>query len=254
MTPRQFSNKIETKKKLYIFSVMVFLYVVLFEFVLTPVKFIPKPTILYDSFISIWGIYNLVEALFTTTTIIYLALLIGYMLIAVLANQIIKILLEYTGVINISIPFKFLSSFFFAILFNLWFQESVVAEFVFALLIVMGILISEMNNSLNNSSDEFVLSARSLGLGKNDIFKKVIWKEIQPNIFNSLIKAHIWLWIIVLVYEFVGGVEGLGSVYHIAFTYNDIAGVIALGLLSSSLILIGNWIISYLQTKIIFWE
>ena len=226
----------------------------MFEFVLTPVRFLPKPTILFDSFISIWGIYNLAEALFTTTTIIYLALFLGYVFAVIFATQIIKILLEYPGIINISVPFKFLSSFFFAIVFNLWFQESVIAEFLFALLIVIGIIISEMNKSVKTCHEEFILTAKTLGLEINEIYKKIIWKEIQPKVFDCLIKAHIWLWIIVLVYEFIGGMEGLGSVYHIAFTYNDIAGIIALGLLSSLLILLGNWIINYLRSKIIFWE
>ena len=155
---------------------------------------------------------------------------------------------------NLNIPFKYLSIFFFALLFNLWFSDSLTAEFIFAILVVLSFLISALNRESQNPKEEYVLTAKSLGLCSSEIYGKVVWKDLQPNIFSGLIKLHISLWMIILIYEFVGQNEGVGSLYFTAFSYNDIAAVFTLGILISLLILIGNMIIKYLYQKIFFWE
>lgn len=245
---------VKSSKQLSLVVAFIFIYIVLFEFVLLPIRFIPKPSILFESFISLWDIYNLAVLLFSTTSIIYIALMLGSLVITFSAKYILKIIYEYPGLMNLNIPFKYFSIFFFALLFNIWFSDSLTAEFVFAFLVVLSFLLTALNNALQNTKEEYVLSVKSLGLSSNEIYGKVIWKDLQPSVFNRLTKLHISLWMVILIYEFVGQNEGIGSLYFTAYSYNDIAAIIALGILISLLILIGNMIIKFLYKKIFFWE
>jgi ABC-type nitrate/sulfonate/bicarbonate transport system permease component len=113
---------------------------------------------------------------------------------------------------------------------------------------------SSLITESKNKSEEYVLAARSLGLDKDEIYSKIIWKELQPKVFGGLLKIHLSLWMIVLVYEFVSQTEGVGAVYFSAFQYDDVGAVIALGILISLLILLGNMLIKFLNNKIFFWE
>jgi len=249
-------NKIirNSSEKLSIVVALILVYIILFEFVLTPVRFLPKPSILFESFISLWDSYNLAVLLFSTTSIIYFALLLGSLSVTFTAKYLLKIIYEYPGILNISTPFKYFTAFFFAIIFNLWFSDSFIAEFVFALLFVFAFMMSALISESENRREEYILAARSLGLDNNEIYGKVIWKELQPRIFEKLLKLHVSLWMIVLVYEFIGQTEGVGSLYFSAFQYNDIGAIIALGILVSLLILLGNMLIKFLNNKIFFWE
>ncbi len=247
-------SAVKPSKQLSLVAAFIFIYIVLFEFVLVPVRFIPKPSILFESFISLWDTYNLASLLFSTTSIIYIALLLGSLLITFSAKYLLKIIYEYTGLMNLNIPFKYFSIFFFALLFNLWFSDSFIAEFVFAVFVVLSFLLSSMNLESRDPKEEYVLTAKSLGLNSNEIYSKVIWKDLQPKIFSGLTKLHVSLWMIILIYEFVGQNEGVGSLYFEAYSYNDIAAVIALGVFISLLILVGNMIIKFLYQKIFFWE
>ncbi len=248
------STIVKPSRQLSLVAALIFIYIILFEFVVVPVRFIPKPSILFESFISLWDTYNLAVLLFSTTSIIYASLLLGSLLITFSAKYLLKIIYEYPGLMNLNIPFKYFSIFFFALLFNLWFSDSLTAEFVFAIIVTLSFLLSVLNRESQNPKEEYVLTAKSLGLSSNEIYGKVIWKDIQPSIFSGLTKLHISLWMIILIYEFVGQNEGVGSLYFAAYSYNDIAAVMALGILISLLILIGNLIIKYLYQKIFFWE
>ena len=251
---KQNSSIVKPSKQLSLVAAFIFIYIILFEFVLVPVRFIPKPSILFESFISLWDAYNLAVLLFSTTSIIYSALLLGSLLITFLAKYLLKVIYEYPGLMNFSIPFKYFSIFLFALLFNLWFSDSLTAEFIFAILVVLSFLLSALKRESQNPKEEYVLTAKSLGLSSEEIYEKVIWKDLQPSIFSGLAKLHISLWMIILIYEFVGQNEGVGSLYLTAFSYNDIAAVFALGILICLLILFGNMIIKYLYQKIFFWE
>lgn len=244
----------KASKQLSIVAVLILIYIVLFEFVFIPVRFIPKPSILFESFISLWNSYNLSAQLFSTTSIIYISLLLGSLLVTFLAKYLLKIIYQYAGILNLSTPFKYFTAFFFAVLFNLWFGGSFIAEFIFAILFVLAFMMSSLITESGKVKEEYVLAARSLGLNKDEIYSRVIWKELQPRIFDGLLKLHVNLWMIVLIYEFIGQTEGVGALYFSAYQYNDIGAIFALGILISLLILIGNILIKYLNNKLFFWE
>lgn len=54
----------------------------------------------------------------------------------------------------------------------------------------MGLLKSEVFLSSHKVKDEYIISAKSLGLPQNKIIQNVIWKSFQPQIFDVFKKNH----------------------------------------------------------------
>jgi len=111
-----------------------------------------------------------------------------------------------------------------------------------------------VSDEMESVTEEYVQSAKSLGLSDNQIFPKVIWKSLMPKVYNNLIPVHTQLWIAVLIYEFVGSSIGMGAIYRLAFTYNDLLAIISLGIFISLVILIVNSILKIVISKLIFWK
>jgi len=101
---------------------------------------------------------------------------------------------------------------------------------------------------------EYFHAAKSLGLSKGKILSKVVWKNIQPKFYSNLSSIHSQAWLVILVYEFIGGVVGIGSVYRLAYNFNDVFAIISLGIFISLLIMTVNVLIKIVIAKIIFWN
>lgn len=233
---------------------LILIYIVLFEFIWVTQNIIPKPFLLVDSFLSLWTEYNLLNAFFETTAVIFPAILIAIIVIELLAKIILKHFLSFSGIVNITVPFKYFSFFFVALLLNFIFPNSLLAEFIFAFLFVLFKLLKMVSDASDSIAEEYVLSAKSLGLLNDQIFSNVIWKNLQPKVYNNLIPVHTQLWVAVLIYEFVGASIGMGTIYRLAFSYNDLLAIISLGIFISLVILIVNSIFKMVVSKLIFWN
>jgi ABC-type nitrate/sulfonate/bicarbonate transport system permease component len=230
------------------------LYIVLFEFTWVNQSFIPKPSVVLDSFFSLWSEYNLFGALVETTLIIFPVMFIQVLFFDVAVKYLLLLLDKYNGIINISIPFKYFSFFVFALIFNLVFESSFIGELVFAILFVFGQLLNSLNSARLKISGEYIDSAKSLGLSDNKIISKVIWPNIKPKFYSNLSSLHLQLWSVILIYEFVGGIVGIGSIYRLAYIYNDLVAIFALAIFVSLILLFVNSLIKYFISKLIFWQ
>ncbi len=251
MSNIKFSKKF-TASKVTLFLVLI--YIVLFEFTWLTQSVFPKPSLLLDSFLSLFSDYNLLNAFVETTANVFPAIVISVILIELFGKTILKILFNFRGIENIKFPFRYFSFFFFVLLLNLFFQESFWVEFIFVSLFVFGKFITSILDGLNSISDEYINSAKSLGLSESKIISKVIWKELQPNIYKNLTSIHTEVWVVAIIYEFVGAVNGMGAIYRIAFNYNDLTAIVALGIFISLIILLVNSIIKIVISKLIFWK
>ena len=242
------------KNSAILLAVLVFVYVILFEFILPYNKIFPKPSILWESFISLWDTYTLLSSLLLTLSVVYTSLLVGYIVIHLKSYFVIKMYSEYTGPIVVPDFLKFFTVIFFAVLFNLWFPESSVAEFVFGIITCALLIYSVFNKEFNRLKQEYIDSALSLGVSKNIVYRKVIYKAMQPGLVKSLISTHLKLWTVVIIYEFIGGYEGIGLIYRTTFEYNDLAAVAALGIFIAIIISLMNFLLKTAINKSIFWE
>jgi len=251
------SNKFILNKPVSISKItilLILIYIVLFEFIWVTQSIIPKPFLIIDSFLSLWTEYNLLNAFFETTAVIFPAILIAILVLETLVKIFLKSFLSYSGIINIAVPFKYFSFFFAALLLNFVFPHSLLAEFLFAFLFVLFKLLKIVSDASDSIAEEYVLSAKSLGLQNNQIFSQVIWKSLKPKVYNSLTRVHTQLWVAVLIYEFVGASIGMGTIYRLAFSYNDLLAIISLGIFISLVILVVNSILKIVVSKLIFWE
>lgn len=248
------SEKRSTKNSFILFVTLMFVYIVLFEFILPINKILPKPTLLVESFLHIWKDYNLFFAFTTTTTIIYVSLILSYAALYVGAAQLFKLFVEMEGTVLSFRLFRYLPAFFFAVLFNFWFADSLFAEFLFATLAAIFLASQKLFEESKKVNEEYILVARNLDLTPGDIYEKVYWKFTQPSLIKYYERIHYLLWVLVLIFEFIGNLHGFGFIYRTALSYNDFTALFTLAIMISLLIWFGSFVIRWIDKEIIFWN
>ncbi len=243
-----------TKNNFILFAALLFVYIILFEFILSINKVLPKPTLLYESIIHIWRDYNFFFALTTTTSVIYIALLLGFVIIYLSSSWLLKIFVEMEGAILSLRLFRYLPAFFFAILFNFWFSDNLFAEFVFALLATIFLASQKLFDESKQVKEEYILTAKNLNLTASDIYKDVYWKSSLPDLIKYFERIHYYLWVLVLIYEFIGNSLGLGFIYRTILLYEDFTALFTTAVIVSLLIWFGSFVIRFTQKKFIFWN
>ncbi len=250
-------NKLSINKPITISNITIFLillFIVLFQFVWVTQSIVPKPSLIIDSFLSLWSEYNLLDSLFETTAVIFPAILLAIVILEVLSKILLGIFIKFNGIMNIAAPFKYFSFFFFALLLNFIFPHSLFAEFLFAILWVLFKLLKIISDETDFIAEEYLLSAKSLGLSNTQVFSQVIWKSLKPKVYSTLVQIHTQLWVVVLIYEFIGASIGIGTIYRLAFNYNDLLAIISLGIFISLVVLSVNSILKFVVSKLIFWK
>lgn len=242
------------KTRISLTITLLFVYVMLFEFILPVNKVLPKPSLLIESFISCWSDYNLLTALAITTTIIYLSLMIGYFLMALFAKNFFHYFVYFKDLTETLKVYRYIPSIFAPIIFIYWFNNSIIAEFLFGFITVIFFLKLALLNEVKNIKEEYYLAAKNLGLSNKEVYRKVIYKSIQPSLFSSIDKIHYYLWIIILIYEFIGGGNGFGRVYYKILAFNDFTALFAVTIIISFLIWLGSLSIKFIHEKYFFWE
>ncbi len=242
------------KSKIVLTVTLIFIYILLFQFILPVNKVLPKPSLLIESFIIIWSDYNLLTSLAVTSTVIYLSLILSSIVIYWLGKVIIMIAMEYRNSYELVQLLKYFPAFFFAIIFVYWFGNSIWGELLFAFCISLFFLKRNIFDLSINVKETYIITAKNLGLLNNEIYSDVIKKAIFPKLYNSLKPIHNYLWIIILIYEFISQKNGLGGVYYTALLYNDFTALFSVAILISLLIWIGDFMINFITKKIFFWE
>ncbi len=242
------------KSKLAFILVLVFIYVLLFEFILPLNMVLPKPSLVFESFSYIWADYNFLEAIAITSTSVYLSLFVAYLTVSSLSGLVIKLAIEYPYAIEKLKVLRYFPAFFFAIIFSYWFENSILAEFLFAFLSSIILITIQMIIATKKHNKVYVDIASNLGIKKYKIYSNVIFKNIQPYLFSELIRIHYYMWVLVMVYEFINAINGFGGVYKSALIYRDFSGLFSIAILISILILFGSYIIKIIHEKLFYWE
>lgn len=249
------SFKSENKKIVLSFiSGLLFIYIILFEFILPANRILPKPSILIESVPSLFQEYNFLSAIVFTFTAIYSIMFISYFLIKMTSSLLIIFAKYYPGLVEIFNIGKYFIPLFLIILFDLWFGTSIWGEYLFILIIIMGTLKSKLLQSYSNVKKEYLTSAQSLGLTESEIIKKIIWKSIQPEIFKTFLLGNISIWSLVIIYEYVCKTDGVGLILNLALKYNDLSLVIVLIIFLILMFLVMELLLSRIKKKYFFWE
>ncbi|MBI1939611.1 MAG: ABC transporter permease subunit [Ignavibacteriales bacterium] len=246
------NQSIISKVKLAV--VLLFVYVVLFEFVLPVNKILPKPDLLFESLIAVWKDYNLLQSAAATTTIIYLSLALAYFIFVKAAPLLMKFFAAYNESAESLKIFRYFPAFFFAILFSFWFGDSFLAEFLFAVIVSFLMFSFSLYRYSGGINESYKLTAKNLGVAGNSLYSKVLFKSIQPKIFDDMRRTHYYIWVLIMIYEFISNAEGFGGVYRQALNYNDFSALFSIAVIISLLILLGDLVYKIIREKIYFWQ
>ncbi|MFA3781848.1 ABC transporter permease subunit [Melioribacteraceae bacterium 4301-Me] len=248
------SKKNKSKEYFYVIITLLFIYLILFEFILPINSFLPKPSLLKESFSSLWSQYNLLQHLALTTTLIYASLIISYLAIEIFSGIFVSLFVNFPGIILLSRIFKFFSPFVMTIILYFWLHNSILSEFIFSTVISLIFMLSILAKEISTIPHYYVESALCLQLNKKELYKKVFWKYSQVEIFSQLRSLHYYLWTFVLLYEYIGKINGIGAVFYLIVEYRDLSALILIGLIVFILIWIGEGIIIIINKRLIFWK
>lgn len=247
-------KKILVRNNIVLFITLLFVYIVLFEFILPINKVLPKPSSLYESFLHILSDYKLLYAFTTTTSVIFVAILISALVLYAGANYYIKLFVEMRySVLSFRI-FRFVPIIFIAVLFNFWLPNNLLAELLFGFLTVTFLAMNKLFVESKNIKEEYLLVARNLSLSQSDIYKNVYWKSSLPALAKYYEHIHLSLWTLILIYEFIDNTHGFGFIFRTALDYKDFTALFTIAVILALLIWLGNSVIKYVNNKIIYWS
>jgi len=219
---------------------LVLLWIILSEFIIPTIYFLPKPSVVLESFSSLWNDYNLLFNFYSTLGCIYLSLFISIIFSLLLANTVMdKKLSKYLiKERNKGLLFFLISS--SLILSTIWFPDYYFFKIIFAAGISTSALTIKNLRGINKVDSQFMDSMKSLGFSKSVIQKKIIPKLLISSQINYLKYYQFVLWTILIIYEILIGREGIGFMINKIVAYRDLSAAIALLLILGFMILLLN--------------
>ncbi len=249
-----FTRKEEIRFLAKFVLVLLLIYICLFQFILPANKVLPMPAMLAESFISIWSDYNLLFSLAVTVSVVYLAMAAAYGIVYLLKGVLSSIYFSHRQIISAFKIFKYFPAFLYAVLFDYWFTGSYYAEFAFAVIAASALMINHFLNELDNVKEDYIVFAAGLGVKENTIVSKILWNSAKDAMLRFLKRVNFYIWVVVLIFEYIANVEGIGHVYNRMLAYRDLAGLIAAAIIISVIIYGASKLIDYLYSKLIHWE
>ncbi|MFA7290294.1 MAG: hypothetical protein WC055_15575 [Melioribacteraceae bacterium] len=194
-------------------------------------------TYIWFEFVSIIEDYLVVQNLAFTSTVVYSSLAILYLFLYVIlhyspiaTNALITILEKLFFV-------KYIPVLVFAVVLNLLFPGKIWSEFAFAFFYSFILVLIQINKTNNRNNSEYSKFAKGLSINFESVKEKLFYSNLSKKIKN----IHYEVWLLVLVYEFINGQDGLGGVLKKGFIFNDLYAVLVVGLIIGLLI----WVIDY---------
>lgn len=235
-------------------TVLLFVYILLFEFILPINHILPKPSVLLDSIPSLFVEYQFVSSLLYSVSIIYSVMILSYFIMKLSSTFIIKYALLFPELKELFNYTNYFIPLFLTFIFYFWFGNSFFGEFLFVLVLVIGLIKMTIVKSSFLVKEEYVDSAKSLGLTGNEIISEVYWKSIQPEVFKTLLKQHKYILLFTILYEFICNTDGIGFLFSLSIKYNDLSILILLIALVILLIVSVEFVLKKLERKYFFWS
>jgi ABC-type nitrate/sulfonate/bicarbonate transport system permease component len=243
----------ELKNSIKLILTLLFVYVVLFEFILPVNKFLPKPSILFESIFYIINDYNLFISISVSFTIVIVAFIVAYIGVYVRAPYLFKWLTTYKESFTTLNLFRYFLIIIVIILVHQWFEEKLYWEFIFAAVFALTLSIKKLFDKIKNVKAEYIIVGKNLGLTDMEISEDIHWKYLQPVLIGYYEKLNISLWGIILVFEFIGDTNGLGHAFHKALLYKDLNAIILFSIILFVLVWATTFIIKVIRRKYFSW-
>ncbi|RPI73293.1 MAG: ABC transporter permease subunit [Ignavibacteriales bacterium] len=243
-------------KKIYYFILAYFLlWILLFEFILPVNNFLPKPSIVIESFPDMWTEYNLPSHYLSSVGVIIISLFLAYQLVKILSPYLIEKENFVSLFINSLEWFsEYIPGIVIGFLLIFWLPDSEYAEFIFAFATAFTSIMIKFQNESENVNEEYILSAKSLGLNQNKISRLIIWNNVKPKLISHLFSLHFYIWLMLIVFEFIKGGLGLGVIYRRALEFKDLSAIFSVFIITGITIFLGTLILKFIRKKFAFWN
>lgn len=236
------------------FSGLLFVYILLFELILPQNKVLPKPSILIDSVHSLFVEYNFGSALLLTFGAIYSIFILSYFMLKI-SSSIITTFKQIAPALGELLIFKnYFLPIFLIFLFESWFGSSMWGEYLFLFILIMGSFKAVFMNNIDALNDEYLIAAKSLGVSEKVMKRDIVFKMIQPKIYESIKSLHPKIWGLAIVYEFICKTDGVGNIFYLAIKYNDFGLLVLTIILLTVIIFIMEIMIGSIKKKYFFWN
>lgn len=239
---------------LSLLSVLLFVYIILFEFILPVNQILPKPSVLSESIPVLLSDKGFINSYFYTLSIVYLIFISSYFLIKLFFPIFFRFSISFPNLISAIKSIEYIFPLLLILVFNFWFGNSNVGEVFFAFIIVMALLKITVLENLTKIKDEYYVSSVSLGLNKNEVVNKVIWRSVQPNVFKVLQKNHFLIWTYIIIYEFINRTDGIGNSIFQLIKYKDFVFLILVLITVIVSLFIFSLLMNKIKSKYFFWE
>lgn len=245
------------RKQLWGFFVLSYFitWILLFEFILPVNKIFPKPSVVLEAFIDLTKNFDLITHYLSSLGVIYLSMMAGYFIVFLLRSTLLtKENFSFNIIKSIEWYTNYIPAIVFGIFLIYWFPTSEIIEFVFSTILTVFTLTFAVKTAKKNVKSEFLDSASSLGISNKIIKCEIIWKSILPELKKEIFRLHIFLWSVLISFEFIKGGYGLGVLFKSALSYNDISGLVAVTLLTGISIFIFDGALKKILNRVVFWE
>lgn len=200
-------------------------------------------TYIWFEFLSILQDYFVVQNLAFTSTVVYSALAILYLVLYVILHYTPSIINWLILIVEKLSFIKYLPVLVLAIILNLLFPGKILAEFLFAFIFSFVLVLTQINKTKNRNNLEYSKFANDLSINYESVKEKLYFS----NLFRRIKSIHYEVWLLVLVYEFINGQDGLGGVLKKGFIFDDLYAVLVTGLIIGLLIWVIDYALSFLK-------
>ncbi len=249
------SNRSSSNKTaLFILSYFI-LWIVLFEFILPVNNILPRPSVVLLAFAALWNSYHLLANVLTSVSAVYLSLIVAYFAVQELSRFLI-LRRHYLGdfIDSLHVFSKYLPGILIGFFLIYWFRGEMFADFIFAFAASFFSIVIKFEEVSRHAKSEYVDAAVSLGAGKSIVARRIVWKSSQPELIKHIYGLHLYLWSFLIVFEYISGGYGLGSVFRYALDYKDLSALFAACLITGVIIFAGTQIIKYFKNKFLHWS
>lgn len=231
----------------YLIAGYFILWIILFEFIIPVNKILPKPSVVLLALPDLFRVYHLGESILSSVSAVYLSLILAWMVLWLFRRSLFESNNAFTLLFASMEWFsKFIPGIILSLLIVYWFPHVEYMKYIFIFLIALISLIRTLRQSEEKVPGEYLDSLSSMGYKDSGIIK---WKYSEPLLLKHAIDLHLYLWSMLLVFEYIKGGYGLGSVFRTALTYNDISGLFASIFITGIIIWLGTSILKYYSYK-----
>lgn len=245
------SNKI--KSTLYVITIVLSVWIIFTELIFAGNKIFPSPTLIVISIYDLFKNYKFLSHLISTISVFYLSFIIVFLIVKTKFYFIdfhSKFVEYFLPIPNF---FSLVPEIIIGVLLIIWLGDNYWGKLIYAMVLSGVMVYQSLVKFDENKITDKIIAAKSFGISNRFINRKIIWKYIEPEILNSFLDNHTFIWSSIIAFEFIQNFNGVGFVLRNALQFQDLSIIISIIIFLAIIIFISRKIIQILNKKYFFW-